>query len=71
MLCGEIRASKEAEGDDDVRVMPVAEGQIAEMLAALPGTTREEILKRFPFRKPSVRKNALEEILRRRRNGGG
>jgi hypothetical protein len=63
ILCDEC-ASKEAGDDEDIRVMPVAEGQIAEMLAALPGTTRADILKRFPLRKPAVRKEALEEILR-------
>ncbi len=63
ILCDEC-ASKEAADDDDLRVMPVAEGQIAEMLAAVPGTTRADLLQRFPFRSPTRRKEALEEILR-------
>lgn len=60
VLCDEC-ASKET--DDDIQLMPVSEGQIAEMLAAIPGITRAEILKKFPTRSPSKRLAALETIL--------
>ena len=65
VLCDEC-VSKEA-GDDDVEVMPVAEGQIEEMLAALPGISRADILKRLPAKSPARRKAAIEEILREAR----
>ena len=61
VMCDEC-ISKEA--DDDIQLMPAAEGQIAEMLAAIPGITREDIAKRFPARNAKRRKDALESILR-------
>jgi len=61
VMCDEC-VSKEA--DDDIQLMPAAEGQIAEMLAAIPGITREDIAKRFPARNAKRRKDALESILR-------
>lgn len=63
VLCDEC-VSKESEGDDEIQLMPVAEGQIAEMLAAIPGLTRADILKRFPTRSPKGRKAAFDTILR-------
>lgn len=50
--------------DDDVQVMPVAPGQIEEMLAALPDLSRIDILKRFPDDDPEKRKAALQSVLR-------
>jgi hypothetical protein len=64
VLCDEC-VSKET--DDDIQLMPVSEGQIAEMLAAIPGITRADILKKFPTRSPSRRRAALETILKEAR----
>lgn len=55
------------EVDDDVQLMPVAEGQIAEMMASIPGITRAEILKNFPSRSPKRRKAAFDAILKEAR----
>ncbi len=62
VLCDEC-VSKESEGDDDIQLMPVSEGQIAEMLASVPGLTRADILKRFPTRSPKGRKSAFDTII--------
>jgi hypothetical protein len=47
--------------------MPISEGQIAEMLATIPGLTLADILKRFPTRSPKLRREALETILKESR----
>ena len=64
VMCDEC-VSKEA--DDDIQLMPAAEGQIAEMLAVIPGLSRDDIAKRFPAKNPKRRKAALESILREAR----
>ena len=62
-MCDEC-VSKESAGDDEIEMMPIGEGQIAEMVAAIPGLTRAEILKKFPTNSPKRRKAAVDLMLR-------
>ncbi len=65
VMCDEC-VSKES-GDDEIQLMPVGEGQIAEMMASIPGITRADILKKFPPNSPKRRKAAFDLILREAR----